>query len=119
MSKIAVIYWSGTGNTQAMAEAVAEGAKGAGAQVDLYSVSETSAGAAAAYDTLALGCPAMGAEVLEESEFEPFFTELEGSLSGKKVALGRRAVDARLGRPPGRQRRRSMRRAAYRKRGAG
>ena len=55
MSKIAVIYWSGTGNTQAMAEAVAEGAKGAGAQVDLYSVSETSAGAAAAYDTLALG----------------------------------------------------------------
>ena len=70
-----------------MAEAVAEGAKGAGAQVDLYSVSETSAGAAAAYDTLALGCPAMGAEVLEESEFEPFFTELEGSLSGKKVAL--------------------------------
>ena len=87
MSKIAVIYWSGTGNTQAMAEAVAEGAKGAGAQVDLYSVSETSAGAAAAYDTLALGCPAMGAEVLEESEFEPFFTELEGSLSGKKVAL--------------------------------
>ena len=79
MSKIAVIYWSGTGNTQAMAEAVAEGAKGAGAQVDLYSVSETSAGAAAAYDTLALGCPAMGAEVLEESEFEPFFTELEGS----------------------------------------
>ena len=87
MSKIAVIYWSGTGNTQAMAEAVAEGAKGAGAQVDLYSVSETSAGAAAAYDTLALGCPAMGAEVLEESEFEPFFTELEGSLSGKKVVL--------------------------------
>ena len=87
MSKIAVIYWSGTGNTQAMAEAVAEGAKGAGAQVDLYSVSETSAGAAAAYDTLALGCPAMGAEVLEESVFEPFFTELEPLLSGKKVAL--------------------------------
>ena len=87
MSKIAVIYWSGTGNTQAMAEAVAEGAKGAGAQVDLYSVSETSAGAAAAYDTLALGCPAMGAEVLEESVFEPFFTELEPLLSGKKIAL--------------------------------
>ena len=87
MSKIAVIYWSGTGNTQAMAEAVAEGAKGAGAQVDLYSVSETSAGAAAAYDTLALGCPAMGAEQLEEGEFEPMFSALEGTLSGKKIAL--------------------------------
>ena len=87
MSKIAVIYWSGTGNTQAMAEAVAEGAKNAGAQADLFSVSDTSADAAAAYDKLALGCPAMGAEVLEESEFEPFFTELEGRLSGKKVAL--------------------------------
>ena len=87
MSKIAVIYWSGTGNTQAMAEAVAEGAKNAGAQADLFSVSDTSVDAAAAYDKLALGCPAMGAEVLEESEFEPFFTELEGRLSGKKVAL--------------------------------
>ncbi len=87
MSKIAVIYWSGTGNTQAVAEAVAEGAKNAGAQADLFSVSDTSADAAAAYDKLALGCPAMGAEVLEESEFEPFFTELEGRLSGKKVAL--------------------------------
>ena len=87
MSKIAVIYWSGTGNTQAMAEAVAEGAKNAGAQADLFSVSDTSADAAAAYDKLALGCPAMGDEVLEESEFEPFFTELEGRLSGKKVVL--------------------------------
>ena len=87
MSKIAVIYWSGTGNTQAMAEAVAEGAKNAGAQADLFSVSDTSADAAAAYDKLALGCPAMSAEVLEESEFEPFFTELEGRLSGKKVVL--------------------------------
>ena len=87
MSKIAVIYWSGTGNTQAMAEAVAEGAKNAGAQADLFSVSDTSADAAAAYDKLALGCPAMGAEVLEEAEFEPFFTELEPLLSGKKIAL--------------------------------
>lgn len=87
MNKVAVVYWSGTGNTQAMAEAVAEGAKNAGAQADLFSVSDTSADAAAAYDKLALGCPAMGAEVLEESEFEPFFTELEGRLSGKKVAL--------------------------------
>ena len=87
MSKVAVIYWSGTGNTQQMADAVAEGAKGAGAEVSVFSVSEISAADAAAYDHLALGCPAMGGEVLEESEFEPFFSELEGSLSGKKVAL--------------------------------
>lgn len=87
MSKVAVIYWSGTGNTQQMAEAVAEGAKGAGAEVSVFSVSEISAADAAAYDHLALGCPAMGGEVLEESEFEPFFSELEGSLSGKKVVL--------------------------------
>lgn len=87
MSKVAVIYWSGTGNTQQMADAVAEGAKGAGAEVSVFSVSEISADDAAAYDHLALGCPAMGGEVLEESEFEPFFSELEGSLSGKKVVL--------------------------------
>ena len=86
MSKLAVIYWTGTGNTGAMAQAVADGAKGAGAEAELLTVSEISADAAAAYDKLALGCPAMGAEVLEEGEFEPFFTALEGKLSGKKVA---------------------------------
>ena len=87
MRKIAVIYWSGTGNTQMMAEAVTEGAKGAGADVSLFNVSQISAADAASYEALALGCPAMGGEVLEESEFEPFFTELESKLSGKKVAL--------------------------------
>ena len=87
MSKLAVIYWTGTGNTGVMAQAVADGAKGAGAEAELLTVSEISADAAAAYDKLALGCPAMGAEVLEEGEFEPFFTALEGKLSGKKVAL--------------------------------
>lgn len=111
MSKVAVIYWSGTGNTQQMAEAVAEGAKGAGAEVSVFSVSEISAADAAAYDHLALGCPAMGGEVLEESEFEPFFSELEGSpfrQEGRAVRLlrlGRRTVDARLAathRPGGR-----------------
>ncbi len=87
MSKLAVIYWSGTGNTEAMAMAVGEGAKAAGAEVSVLTVSEISAAQAARYDVLALGCPAMGAEVLEEGEFEPFFTELEGSLSGRKTAL--------------------------------
>lgn len=87
MSKLVVIYWTGTGNTGAMAQAVADGAKSAGAEAELLTVSEISADAAAAYDKLALGCPAMGAEVLEEGEFEPFFTALEGKLPGKKVAL--------------------------------
>ena len=87
MSKVAVIYWTGTGNTGAMAQAVAEGAESAGAEVALLTVSEINADTAAGYDKLALGCPAMGAEVLEEGEFEPFFTDLEKKLSGKKVAL--------------------------------
>ena len=82
MSKVAVIYWS-----KMMAEAVSEGAKNAGADVSLLNVSEISAAEAASFDVLALGCPAMGGEVLEEMEFEPFFTELESKLSGKKVAL--------------------------------
>lgn len=87
MSKLAVIYWSMTGNTEAMAQAVADGAKEAGADVSLVSVSDITPAQAAGYDLLALGCPAMGDEVLEESEFEPFFTDLEGSLSGKTVGL--------------------------------
>ena len=87
MAKIAVIYWSGTGNTQEMANAVFECAKAADADSAIFSVSETDVAAAAAYDILLLGCPAMGAEVLEEDEFEPFFTELEPKLTGKKVGL--------------------------------
>ena len=87
MSKTAVIYWSGTGNTETMAQAVLEGAKTKNPDTELFSVSDISADEAASYDTLILGCPAMGAEVLEESEFEPFFTDLEANLSGKKVAL--------------------------------
>lgn len=87
MSKMAVIYWSQTGNTEAMANAIAEGAKSAGAEVSLLRVSEASAADVKACDLLALGCPAMGAEVLEEDEFEPFFSGIEGELSGKKVAL--------------------------------
>lgn len=79
--KTAVIYWSGTGNTEAMAKAVAEGAG-----AELFTVSEFS-GSVEDYDAVAFGCPAMGAEMLEESEFDPFFTEIEGRLSGKKVGL--------------------------------
>ena len=85
MSKLAVIYWSGTGNTQAMAEAVAEGAKAAGAAVDLLTCANV--GDISAYDAVALGCPAMGAEELEDGEFLPMLESIEGSLVGKKVAL--------------------------------
>ena len=83
MSKTAVIYWTGTGNTEAMANAIAAGI----GEADVLSVSEADASAVAQYEKIAFGCPAMGDEVLEEGEFEPFFAEVEGSLSGKKVAL--------------------------------
>lgn len=79
--KAAVIYWSGTGNTEQMAAAVAEGAN-----AELFSVSEFS-GKLSDYDRLAFGCSAMGAEELEESEFEPFFAEAESGLNGKTIAL--------------------------------
>ena len=84
--KVSIVYWSGTGNTEAMANAVAEGAKGAGAEVELLPVSAASEDVLAS-DALILGCPAMGAEQLEESEFEPFFSAIEGKLAGKKVGL--------------------------------
>lgn len=87
MNKIAIIYWSQTGNTQSMAAAIMEGAVEAGAQVELTEVSNITADKAAEYEKIALGCPSMGVEVFEEAEFEPFFAELEGKLSGKKVAL--------------------------------
>ena len=77
MSKVAVVYWSGTGNTETMANAVAEGAKGAGAEVDVLVANDFNSGKVAEYDGIAFGCPAMGAENLEESEFEPMFTEKE------------------------------------------
>ena len=77
----AVVYWSGTGNTRAMAEAVAEGAG-----VKAVSVSEFSDDIGG-YSSIAFGCPAMGDEVLEEDEFEPFFAAAEGSLAGKKLLL--------------------------------
>ncbi len=87
MSKVAVVYWSGTGNTAAMAGAVEQGAKERGADVSVFGPDEFTNDKVAEFDAIAFGCPAMGAEVLEESSFEPMFTSVEGSLSGKKVAL--------------------------------
>lgn len=87
MSKIAVVYWSGTGNTQAMAEAILEGAKESGAEAKMFTVSEFDTSKMDAYDAVAFGCPAMGAEVLEENEFQPMFDSVKGKLSGKKIGL--------------------------------
>ena len=87
MSKVAVVYWSGTGNTQAMADMVAEGAKEKGAEVSVIEAGNFTPDQVSAYDGIAFGCPAMGDEVLEESEFDPMFTDVETVLSGKKIAL--------------------------------
>lgn len=87
MNKIPVIYWSASGNTQMMAEAIAAAVNAEGKEAMLVRVDEISAQEAAQYPVMALGCPSMGVEVLEEYEFEPFFAELEGMLSGKKVIL--------------------------------
>ena len=87
MSKVAVVYWSGTGNTETMAMAVAEGAKGKGAEVSVITAAEFSPEQVGEYSAIAFGCPSMGSEQLEESEFEPMFTACEGRLSGKNIAL--------------------------------
>jgi flavodoxin short chain len=79
--KTAVIYWSGTGNTEAMAKAVAEGAG-----VEATNVADF-AGNITDYEALAFGCPAMGDEQLEEVEFEPFFARVESGLAGRRVLL--------------------------------
>ncbi len=87
MKKLAVVYWSGTGNTAAMAKAVEKGAKEGGAEVSLFEVDSFSADKVKDYDAMAFGCPAMGDEVLEEGSFEPFFAEAEGNLSGVPTIL--------------------------------
>lgn len=85
MSKVAVVYYSTTGNTLGMANAVVDQLKADGADVDLVEASDFSS--ADGYDAFAFGCPAMGAEVLEESVFQPMWDAVKGTLSGKKVGL--------------------------------
>ena len=87
MSKVAVVYWSGTGNTEAMANAVAEGAKENGAEVSVLTSAEFDSSQVDNYDAIAFGCPAMGAEELEDSEFLPMFEDCEPKLKDKKIAL--------------------------------
>ena len=103
MSKIAVVYWSGTGNTEAMAEAVAEGARGKGAEAVLIPAASFDAGQMDEFDAIAFGCPSMGVEQLEESEFEPHVHGLRKRAAGQAdrpvrlIRLGRRGMDAQLG----------------------
>ena len=87
MSKVAVVYWSGTGNTEAMAEAVAEGAKEKGAEVSTFTPDDFEAGKMDEFDAVAFGCPAMGDEVLEETIFEPMFDACKEKLKGKRIVL--------------------------------
>lgn len=87
MSKTAIVYWSGTGNTERMAEAVAEGVKASGGEVTLFTASEFDASMMEQFDAVAFGCPSMGAEELEDSEFEPMFSACESKLKEKKIAL--------------------------------
>ncbi|MBQ6540094.1 MAG: flavodoxin [Oscillospiraceae bacterium] len=87
MSKIAVVYWSGTGNTQAMAESVLYGARNAGAEADIFAAADFSADLMDKYDAIAFGCPSMGSEELEDSEFQPVFSECEPLINGKRIAL--------------------------------
>jgi flavodoxin short chain len=87
MDKIQVVYWSQGGNTQAMAEAVAKGITEAGKEAEVTFVSEASLDALKEAKAFALGCPAMGSEVLEEGEMEPFVCDVEGFASGKTIAL--------------------------------
>lgn len=87
MSKIAVVYWSGTGNTEAMAAAVADGAKESGAEVTIQTAAKFNESMMDSFDAVAFGCPSMGAEELEENEFAPMFEACKPKLSGKKIVL--------------------------------
>lgn len=87
MRKVAVVYWSGTGNTQMMAEKVAEGVREAGSEVTVFTAAEFSGDLMDSFDTVAFGCPSMGAEQLEDTEFEPMFVGCEAKLSGKTIGL--------------------------------
>ncbi len=87
MSKIQVVFWSQSGNTEAMANAVADGITKAGKEAEVVFVADASIDELKSAKAFALGCPAMGAEVLEENEMEPFVSDLEGSVSGKTIGL--------------------------------
>lgn len=87
MKKVAIVFWSGTGNTEAMAKLVEQGVQKAGGEAKLYTAAEFTPAEAAQYSAIAMGCPAMGAEVLEETEFQPMYDNVRSALSGKSLGL--------------------------------
>ena len=87
MSRINVVYWSQTGNTEEMAEAIGKGITQAGGEAVVSEVSAISPDALKDENVFALGCPAMGDEVLEDTEFEPMFDGCKDALKGKNIAL--------------------------------
>lgn len=87
MAKINIIYWSGTGNTEKMAKLILEGIKSEGIDAEMKSVSEATIEDVLNSEALALGCPSMGSEELEEGEMQPFIESIEDKISGKKLAL--------------------------------
>ena len=87
MKKVAIVFWSGTGNTEAMAKLVEKGVQSAGGEAKLYTAAEFTPAEAAGYSAIAMGCPAMGAEVLEETEFQPMYDALRPALSGNSLGL--------------------------------
>lgn len=87
MDKIYVVYWSQTGNTEVMAEAVSQGIRESGKEAETLTVSQITADTLKEAQAFALGCPAMGDEVLEESEMEPFMEQLDPMISGKQIGL--------------------------------
>jgi flavodoxin short chain len=87
MAKIGIIYWSGTGNTEKMAELIEQGAKASGAEVTRKNVASASTDELAGYDVVVFGSPSMGAEVIEESEMEPFVSSATPALKDKKTAI--------------------------------
>ncbi len=87
MKKVAVVYWSGTGNTEAMANSVAEGAKAKGADVSIFTPADFTEDKVSEFDAIAFGCPSMGAEVLEEIEFEPMWQAAKTKIASQDIAL--------------------------------
>ncbi len=87
MSKVSIVYWSGTGNTEAMAYYIAQGVKEAGVDAELITADVADVSVLSGDKVIALGCPSMGAEVLEESIMEPLMCDLDGVIGGKQIGL--------------------------------
>jgi len=87
MNAVKIVFWTGTGNTAAMAELIGQGVKEAGGEVEYIPVSEANVAELVQEKAFALGCPSMGAEQLEESEMEPFMCDLDSQIAGKQIAL--------------------------------